>query len=79
MHVHQKLAAYLAGYDASPDQAIFSWASHAIYLEACRIAEMRSLSERRTAIDSQPETIRERVKQELTRIWKIKSEKKPRG
>jgi hypothetical protein len=68
-YVHQKLASYLAGHDANPDPAIYSWASHSIYLEACRIAEIGSLSGRRAAIDALPDTIRERVKQELARIW----------
>jgi hypothetical protein len=69
-YVHQKLASYLNGHDPSPDPAIYSWASHAIYLEACRIAEIGSLSGRRAAIESLPDTIRERVKEELRRIWK---------
>ena len=67
--VKHKLTAYLSGRDESPDPAIYSWASHAIYLEACRIANIGSLPERRSAIDGLPETIRDRVKSELARVW----------
>jgi len=73
--VTQKLSAYLNGHDSSPDQAIYSWASRSIYEIACRIADMGSLTERRVAIESQPETIRERVKSEMTRIWELRRKK----
>jgi hypothetical protein len=67
-----RLNAYLSGADPSPDKAIYSLAAKHIYDEACRIADIGSLDGRRAAVDSLPETIRERVKEELKRIWRIR-------
>jgi hypothetical protein len=68
----KQLEAYLTGRDLEPEPAIKSWAKLYIYQAACQIADMTTKERRQLALGKIPEPIAALVRDEVSRLWKLR-------
>lgn len=69
----QQLEDYLEGRNPSPDKAIESWAQYFIYRKALSILKLPK-EKRLNVINQAPAYLVEKLKNEITRIWRFKNE-----
>jgi hypothetical protein len=67
----QALKNYLSGNDSSPDEAIYSWASLSIHRKALQVLRLPK-DKRLSEIENAPAYLQDRLKTEITRIYKCK-------
>jgi hypothetical protein len=68
----QALKNYLSGNDSNPDKAVYSWAGLSIYRKALQVLRLPK-KERLSEIEKAPAYLQERLKTEITRIYKCKA------